>query len=328
MSRPCCAATYEDRLGEATRLLAEVAQRAPASDVEALATANATLTTFAGLVEQARANNLQGFPVGAAYQRQASALVTDDLLPALDAVDLASRQRLNDALSDSTRNGVIAIVLLLVALVALVVASWVLFRRTRRILNVPVAVGAALVLVALLWSAFTLLPTGRTIEDTVDTSLRSADALSRARASAFDARRAESLTLVNRGNGAANEADWRLADAAVVAALDEACASASDCFDEPWEAYQLEFAEVRRLDNEDGDYDGAVERSLGPAASAFDGFDGATTEAQNLRVGQVSSGFDDAGGPLELLRWGVLVAGLAAAAAVVVGFGQRLREYR
>ena len=186
--------------------------------------------------------------------------ITDDLLPALDAVDLASRQRLNDALSDSTRNGVIAIVLLLVALVALVVASWVLFRRTRRILNVPVAVGAALVLVALLWSAFTLLPTGRTIDDTVDTSLRGADALSRARASAFDARRAESLTLVNRGNGAANEADWRLADAAVVAALDEACASASDCFDEPWEAYQGEFAEVRRLDNEDGDYDGAVER--------------------------------------------------------------------
>ena len=136
--------TYDERLGAATRALADVAQRAPAGDVEALATANATLTTFAGLVEQARANNLQGFPVGAAYQRQASALITDDLLPALDAVDLASRQRLNDALSDSTRNGVIAIVLLLVALVALVVASWVLFRRTRRLVNVPIAVGVLL----------------------------------------------------------------------------------------------------------------------------------------------------------------------------------------
>ena len=37
---------------------------------------------------------------------------------------------------------------------------------------------------------------------------------------------------------------------------------------------------------------------------------------------------DDAKGSLDLLRWFVLVAGLIAAATVVVGFGQRLREYR
>ncbi len=293
-----------------------------------MATANDTLATFAGLVEQSRANNRQGFPVGAAYQRQASALVRSDLLPALDTVDLASRQRLNDSLSDSTRNGAVAVVALFVALVALVAVSLLLLRRTRRLVNVPIAVGAALILVALLWSVFTLLPTGRTIDDTVDTSLRGADALSRARAGAFDARSAESLTLVNRGNGAATKRTGSSPTPGVVDALEEACASPSDCFDEPWEAYRATYLEVRRLDDEDGDYDGAVALSLGPAADAVPRFADAALGAQEVRVGQVNDGFDDARSPLGLLRWGVLVAGLGAAAAVVVGFGQRLREYR
>ena len=34
--------------------------------------ANAGLARYTGLIEQARANNRQGFPVGAAYQRQAN----------------------------------------------------------------------------------------------------------------------------------------------------------------------------------------------------------------------------------------------------------------
>jgi len=318
---------YEQRLADATRALAVVAQRAPSGDVEALATANDTLATFAGLIEQSRANNRQGFPVGAAYQRQASALVRTDLLPALDAVDLASRDRLNSSLGDSTRNAAIAVALIVVALVALVAASWQLFRRTRRIVNVPIAIGAVLTIVALVWSAFTLLPTGRTIEDTVDTSLRSADALSRARASAFDARSAEALTLINRGSGAANEASWQLADAEVAITVEEACRSAGDCFDGSWQAYRAVHVEVRRLDD-GGDYDAAVDLALGDAAARFTDFADQAGEAQATRAAQVTDGFDDARAPLGLLRWVVLVAGLGAAASVLIGYGQRLREYR
>ena len=87
----------------------------------------------------------------------------------------------------------------------------------------PIAIGAVLVGAALVWTVAVVVTTGSDVRDTVDTSLRGADALSRAWTSAFDARSAESLTLINRGNGAANEADWQLANAEVVAALDEAC---------------------------------------------------------------------------------------------------------
>ncbi len=216
---------YEARLGDATALLADVAQRATTSDLPNLAIANDTLVRYAGLVEQARANNRQGFPVGASYQRQASNLLRTDFLPAIDAVDVASRDRLNDSLTESTRNGAIAVILLAVALVALLLASLLLMRRTRRLVNVPIAIGAVLVAAALVWTVAVVATTGSDVRNTVDTSLRGADALSRARTAAFDARSAESLTLINRGNGAANEADWQLADAEVVAAVDEACSS-------------------------------------------------------------------------------------------------------
>ena len=320
-------AEYEARLGDATRLLADVAQRATTADLPDLAVANDTLVRYAGLVEQARANNRQGFPVGASYQRQASNLLRSDLLPALDAVAEASRDRLNDSLSDSTRNGAIAIILLAVALVALVLGSLLLARRTRRLINVPIAIGAVLVAAALVWTVVVVATTGRDVRDTVDTSLRGADALSRARTAAFDAQSAESLTLINRGNGAANEADWRLADAEVVAAVDEACAATDACFADLWAPYQAGHQAVRALDDE-GDYDGAVDLSTGSVEDTFLAFTEGVGEARAAAAAAAVAGFDDAKAPLETLRWFVLVAGLVAAATVVVGFGQRLREYR
>jgi hypothetical protein len=319
---------YEERLAAASRALATVAQRAPGADVEVLAVANDSLATFAGLIEQSRANNRQGFPVGAAYQRQASALIRSDVLPALDAVDLASRERLNASLGDSTRNGAFAVILLVVALVALLVASWLLFRRTRRLINVPVAIGVALIVVALAWSAATLVPSGRTIEETVDTELAGADALSRARASAFDARSAESLTLINRGNGAPNEIAWGLANEEVIAALEQACDAAGDCFLDSWTTYEQVHVRVRELEDDESNYDGAVALALGEAGARFDEFAVQAGAAQQTRAGEAAAGLDDARGPLGALRWIVLAAGLGAAAAVLVGFGQRLREYR
>jgi hypothetical protein len=318
---------YEQSLADATQGLVAVAGRAPQADQESLQQANNSLATFSGLVEQSRANNLQGFPVGAAYQRQASLVLDEGVLTPLDQVAIANRERLNSSLSDSTRNGAIAIALLGVALVSLVVVSWLIFRRTRRLVNVPIAVGGALLILAFAWSAVILALTGRTIDDTVGTSLRGTDALAQARSSAFDARSAEALTLIYRGNGARFEAQWQLADAEILAALDDACATAGDCFAEPWQAYRDVHVEVRGLDD-GGEYDAAVDLALGDTGQRFAEFAEQTAETQSARAAEVTAGFDDARGPLGLLRWVVLAAGLGAAATVVIGYGQRLREYR
>ena len=54
------------------------------------------LPLYSGLVETARANNRQGFPIGAAYLRQAVPLSTASMLPAADRIYRTEAQRLND----------------------------------------------------------------------------------------------------------------------------------------------------------------------------------------------------------------------------------------
>ena len=152
--------------------------------------------------------------------------------------------------------------------------------------------------------------------------------LSRARTAAFDARSAESLTLINRGNGAANEADWQLADAEVVAAVDEACAATGDCFADLWAPYQAAHAGGPGGSTMAVNYDDAVQLATGPVADTFLAFTDAIGAARADEAAAAVAALDDAKGSLDILRWFVLVAGLIAAATVVVGFGQRLREYR
>ncbi len=99
--------------------------------------------------------------------------------------------------------------------------------RFRRILNVPLALGGIAVLVVLI--AGTAVQ-GRAIsdaDDAVSSSLTTADLVAQARAAAYDAAAQEALTLINRGNGAANEAKWQSSSDVVVQALDSACTNGS-----------------------------------------------------------------------------------------------------
>ena len=54
---------------------------------------NEQLVGYVALIEDARANNRQGFPVGAQYQRTASATLRADALPLLDNLVAANAQR-------------------------------------------------------------------------------------------------------------------------------------------------------------------------------------------------------------------------------------------
>lgn len=62
------------------------------------------LPIYTGLVESARANNRQGFPVGAAYLRRASGLMRTELLPAAERLYMLEAQRMNDDYREGTRN--------------------------------------------------------------------------------------------------------------------------------------------------------------------------------------------------------------------------------
>ena len=84
-----------------------------------------------------------------------------------------------------------------------------------------------------------------------------------------------------------------------------------------------------RDSDDSGDWDTARESSLdGGAASAFANFDGASADTAATLGEQAASAMSSAADGLAMLRVLAFLAGLAVAALVLVGYSQRLREYR
>jgi hypothetical protein len=79
---PAQRAAYDQALSSTSALIVEASQAQPA-DAAALSALNEQVVSYAATIEQARANNRQGLPVGAQYLRNASAELRSTALPIL-----------------------------------------------------------------------------------------------------------------------------------------------------------------------------------------------------------------------------------------------------
>src|SRR5918993_61431 len=100
LAPPAQQATYDQAISEASALIAESA-RAQSADGAALSALNDEVVRYAGTVEQARANNRQGLPVGAQYMRIASTDLRTVALPILANLVEANTARANQAMEVS-----------------------------------------------------------------------------------------------------------------------------------------------------------------------------------------------------------------------------------
>ncbi len=333
-------AEYDSRIAAAAAGLLIAVQSATTVEGQLLESVNQRLAVYAGLVEQARANNRQGFPVGAAYQRQARD-VASLLVDSLRTVEQSTRQRVDDSMERAFRASWLLVLSALVALAGLLIGSWWMAVRWRRLVNAPLAFAGLVVAVVLTVGVGV---NGRAVAqagDAVRGPLSAADLVAQARAAGFDARSSEALTLINRGNGAAYETAWQLSASVVTAAFARSCDRYSVGCDglQAFERYADSHAQVRVLDD-DGEWALAVElATVGtlddkPASAGAD--PPADFEAFALSSGlelveqtdAASLAFDAADGSLLVLRWLVVLAGLIVAVLAVSGYGQRLREYR
>ena len=315
---------YEERLADASSGLALLSDGLSGGALDQLTAANATLNRFSGLVEQARANNRQGFPVGAAYQRQASAVVRGELLTALDSLEQQARADVNDEIAGAHRIGWVLPLVGAVVLAAMVAGSVWLFRRTQRLLNVPIAIAVLVVAVVVGIGLVSMGNAVSSADTVVDGDLRLADRLSQARVAGFEARADEALTLINRGNGQSNEADYQQAAATVLAIVDDR--DGNDDLGASFDDYDDLHTQLRELDDA-GDWDAAVEQLRGGSAKAFDTFaaDIVVVVGSSSRAAQRD--LDEAGSGLGAARLAVVIGAILAAGLVTVGYGQRLREY-
>jgi hypothetical protein len=306
----------------------------------ALATISEQLPVYSGLVEAARANNRQGYPVGAAYLRQASTRLTGTILPAADGLYSTEARQLTGDYGTGTGTGalVVLLVAIVVALAVLLLAQRFVARVSRRTLNVPMVAGTIVLLGVSIWAVVGLLneqsslSSARRASDSVEVLSATSVLLSRAQSD-------QSLTLVNRGSDEVDPLDFKQ----VMAHLDGSTGLVADAAQraraagEAGSAAALTggFRQYRALNAQIGGYEDegltaqAIATATGPRATAVSSGLNADLNGQIASAqGRFATEAHDAASSLSGLSIAIPLLTLVAAILAVLGLRRRLEEYR
>ncbi len=333
LEKPVQRADYDASIGRVAQTIAEAAEAQPA-DGAALGALNQQFQTYTALVEQARAYNRQGLPVGATYLSNASAGLRSGALPIVTALNQANTARTAEEFDLSTRSIWLAVsggVALLVLFGGLI---W-LARRTHRYLNVPVVVGVVLVLIALVVGATTVNQVANQISSVRSSTFTATLDLATIRSAAFDAKANESLTLIARGSGTAFETSWASQSKVVTDAITDLggaeAVATQTTLSTQWAVYIKAHQAIRALDD-GGEWQLAVNAAgatgAGSANAAFATFSDTATQALTVSAATTSDGVLAPRTVSTFAGWALLLICLVAAGLTLRGFGQRLEEYR
>jgi tetrahydromethanopterin S-methyltransferase subunit G len=335
---------YEQDIAEAENALAiAVAAREPADLADpkgSLAVLSSQLSVYTGVVEAARANNLQGNPVGAAYQREASNLMRETLLPAAQRLYDEEIATVSSDQDSAASWPVIELLLGLVVLVLLFYVQRFVRRRTRRRLNVGLVLATVASLVSLVWVLAATFGVMANVAASRENGSEQTKVLADARINALAARGDETLTLVARGSGGEFDdrykatrqelATQQLPDARDLATDDEVRQNVQSAIDQEI-AWNNVHDEIREADD-GGDYLKAVDLALSTetdgAAARFDQVDESLKNAITDTTATFEQEVSQASGALSGTVIGVILLALVAAAGAVTGIWQRLKEYR
>ncbi|HEY8867620.1 MAG TPA: hypothetical protein VIM22_11835 [Solirubrobacteraceae bacterium] len=305
LEQPAQRRDYDQAIERASAQVAFAARAQPA-DGEVLAALSTSILTYTGMVEQARAINRQGLPLGAQYLRDGSAGLRADALPLMEALNKANEHRVAVEFANA---------------------------RTARNLAIAAALVGLVVLAILVVSAVALGSVASAVKDVRTGSYAAARALASARIAAFDAKANESLTLISRGSGAAFETAWKAASGTTTSDLDVAVSvgGADAGLPTSWTTYTVLHQKIRARDD-GGAWDkavaAAVSRAAGSANAAFDAFDNASEQRLTHAGDATSSGLRDAESELTFGAWLAVLAGILAASLAWWGLSQRIEEYR
>ncbi|MET9361967.1 hypothetical protein ABZX93_13730 [Streptomyces sp. NPDC006632] len=337
---------YDADIATASRLLVKAAANTTGSaeSAQQIATLNEQLPLYNGLVEQARANNRQGFPVGGAYLRFANQKMSSSLLPAAQKLYEAETGRLYDDYDQADTWPYAATVLGLLALGGLVWVQRRNYLRTNRVFNHGLVAATAASTVVMLWLVVGHAVASSDLSTSRAHGQESLKVLNDARISSLQARANENLTLVARGAVLTKdgkdlyEAEFTkemsaLSDKLGVAknlADDDAGKEPVTQAKDDMDTWQKRHTTARRTDDS-GDYDGALNQVLaakGSTGECFDRVDQQLDSAISHEQRQFTTAASDGRGALTGLPLGAAALAVLAAAAAAVGVSRRLAEYR
>ncbi|MCX4778438.1 hypothetical protein [Streptomyces sp. NBC_01264] len=341
---------YEKDIANASRLLVNAAASTTAGEDsrKQITLLSEQLPRYAGLIEQARATNKQGLPLGGAYLRYANEQMSTQLLPAAQRLYEAETGRLYTDYDEARALPLASLGAGLLALVALVWAQRRNYRRTNRVLNHGLVAATTASLVLLLWLAAGHTVARSGLSEARTDGQESLKVLNDARIASLQARANENLTLVSRGAVLAEDKKSDKYDVDYsnnMKDLDAGLATAAKLADDKagrdpvaraaegvrqWKGLH---AAARQTDLT-GDYQGAVGQVIGdkdhpkPTGSAFDTVDASLEEAVAHEQREFTGAARDGLGALDGLVTGTAALAVVGAVAALLGIGRRLSEYR
>lgn len=309
---------------------------------------NELLPQYKGLVESARANNRQGFPVGGAYLRAANDSMQNKMLPKAQDLYDKENQRLSADYGDATPYPWFAIALGLLALGGLAWAQRRNYQRTNRVLNHGLVAASAATAVVLLWLVVGHSFARAGLNASYAHGIKSLSVLHDARIASLKARSDENLTLVSRGAETKTLLDKRVVDAydwgydQEIAALGKGLKLADSLADdsagrEPVAVANKSMTEwiarhnVVSQKNELGRYQEARDGVIGgkgATAECFTAVDASLDKALDHETKEFQQSAGDGLDAMTGLTVGAAVLAVLGAAGAVLGIGRRLSEYR
>jgi hypothetical protein len=323
---PAQRAAYDQAMSSTSSLIAEAARAQPA-DGSALAALNQQVVNYATAIEQARANNRQGLPVGAQYLRNASAELRATTLPILENLVSANAARAADEMQAGT--GYIVLVLAVLGLGAVIAAQIWLARTFKRTINVGMMASAAVLLLIVIGSLVAVLQLGGALNQISTGSLAAVNTAADTRIDANNAKSNESLTLIARGSGQAFEDAWKSSADSVTGNL--ARLSGKPELASQWQAYADVHTQIRELDD-GGQWDKAVAKATGSGKDSsntvFGTFDSNLATYLDGVSLDASNSLADEQPIMIVAAILILLGGVAVALLGRWGLSERLKEYR
>ena len=344
---------YEQALARANEQIQEVS--ALIGDDEAthenLTSLSVAVTRYAGLVEAARATNRAGVADASRYLVDALNLLATTV--ANDATRLTdATQRRFERDEDRRDTGVLpAVALAVIALAVLAAAQLWVFRQSRRVVNVPLALATLLLVGAIGWLAAATFRSGNDIEQARADGYDSITLTSRIQTTAYRAKADETVALITgdqaRRASAAATAQTLLADRASAAAVEavrqgrdpalpglltDAAAEADSDRERAavaemlvrWQRYQDTAAQLRST------ADPGQQRTIavGPGSATFNGFNFSVESVLSDNRSQFLDGLASAADRVGSLTLVALFLPLLAAFGALGGFQLRINEYQ
>jgi hypothetical protein len=332
---------YERSRAEAGRHLSAVAnaEGTSASAQAAVRRINRNLPQYAELIGDARFNSRQGLSVGAQYQKDASTLMREKILPDATTIYLDASKRLDDNYDSGTSpTTLIAFSIAGILIVGLLVAVQVFTsRRTRRILNVSLVVATGLVVLVVIGAVLQFSSSQNALVRAQEDGSDSVQLLSSARILTQRMSSDESQTLIERGTGDVFVQDFEelarrvdgdegLLPAALRSAADDESAAAVQDLRTRFAEFVALHDQVRSADD-GGDYDAAVDLSTEIQAARVRELDGTYEAAITAAQGRLDDHAGDARRGFSPILVAIPVMLLVAAGLVVVGLRRRISEY-